>query len=109
MKIYIKDVLLADKVKIADNFFLRLRGLLGKKSLNSGEGLLLINCPSIHCLFMKFTIDAVYLSDNMMVLDKETIQPWRIGKRVKGTCHILELSKDKAKALRQGDILIIEK
>ena len=41
---------MADKVKLADSFFKRFIGLMGKKTLNSGEGLLL-NTASIVLLF----------------------------------------------------------
>lgn len=83
---------LASKVKTANTFILRLKGLIGKKELEDGEGLLLMGCPSIHCFFMKISIDAVYLSRDMTVLGVETLSPWKIGKRIKGTAHVLELS-----------------
>lgn len=83
---------IASNVKIADSFFTRFKGLMGKKSLRNGEGLLLKNCSSIHCFFMKIPIDAVYLSKDMTVLGVETLPPWRIGCRVKKTTHVLELA-----------------
>lgn len=108
MKIYVNDVLLVDEVKIADTFLLRLKGLLGKRKIKSNEGLLLMNCPSVHCFFMKFPIDAIYLSDTMTVLYKETIEPWRIGKTVKKTAHILELYRGRRKLVAVGDKITIE-
>lgn len=107
MKIYVNNLLLADEVKIADNFILRLKGFLGKKSINKGEGILLMNCPSIHCFFMKFPIDTVYISSNMTVLYKETIHPWKLGKIIKNTAHILELSKDCADSIMVGDKITV--
>lgn len=87
---------IADKVKTADSFLSRFIGLMGKKSLDDGEGLLLLKCSSIHCFFMKIPIDAVYLSGDMKVLYKETVFPWRLGKIVRGAKHILELGEGKA-------------
>jgi uncharacterized membrane protein (UPF0127 family) len=84
--------LLANKVKLAATFFSRFKGLMGKSQLEDGEGLLLTNCRSIHCFFMKMSIDAVYLSKDMTVLAVETLAPWSIGRQVKHTAHVLELA-----------------
>lgn len=91
MVVTCKNQIMADHVKLADTFFLRFLGLMGKKELASGEGLLLRNCPSVHCFFMKFPIDAVYLSRDMTVLYTETLEPWKLGKLVKKAAHVLEL------------------
>ena len=100
------DTIIADKLIIADSFLSRLKGLMGRKSLEAGEALLLINCSSIHCFFMKITIDAVYLSEDMTVLDIETLPPWRIGKHVKNAAHVLEMSAGSA-MVSKGDKLRI--
>ena len=100
------DRILADHVRIANTFMTRLKGLMGKKSLDNGEGLLLLNCPSIHCFFMKMTIDAVYLSKDMTVLDTETLAPWKIGKYVKNTAHVLELAAGAAR-VSKGEIITL--
>ena len=93
---------LASPAYIADSFFRRLRGLMLKKELPRGEGLLLVNCPRIHCFFMRFPIDAVYLDARMFVTGVETIAPWHLGKRIRGTRHTLELEAGKGKELRPG-------
>ncbi len=108
MVIYCGNKIVADKVSAADNFKKRFWGLMGKKSISPSEGLLLLNCPSIHCFFMKFPIDAVYLSVNMAVLDLETITPGHIGKRVKNAAHVLELPGGSASdKIKKGDFLEI--
>ena len=48
-------------VKVADGFFSRLRGLLGKPGLAREEGLLIIPCNSIHTFGMAFSIGALFL------------------------------------------------
>ncbi len=45
---------------IADSPLLRMRGLLGRSSLAADEGLLVRPAGSIHMLFMRFAIDAVF-------------------------------------------------
>jgi len=108
MVVMYNNKLLANQVAIADTFNKRLKGLLGKSSINIEEGLLLKNCSSIHCFFMRFTIDAVYLSENMTVIEKETIKPWKIGKIVKNTIHVLELKEGASQDVKIGDTLLFK-
>lgn len=107
MVVMCEDRVLASRVRVAENFITRFKGLMGENSLTDGEGLLLFDCPSVHCFFMKISIDAVYLSKNMTVLGVETLSPWSIGKHVKGTAHVLELAAGKA-AVSAGDVLKIQ-
>ena len=105
MKLYVNDKLLSGNIKSADSFITKLIGLLNEKSLDKNEGLLLTNCSGIHCFFMKFTIDAVYLSKDMKVIYKETVKPWRTGKFVRNCTHILELPEGMAKDIEIGDYI----
>jgi len=50
-----------ERCLLAETPLARLRGLLGRSGLSSGEGLLLRPAGSIHTAFMRFTIDAVFL------------------------------------------------
>ncbi len=105
--VYCTNMILADKVCIADGFIKRFFGLMGKKSLANGEGLLLLNSPSIHCFFMKIPIDAIYLSKDMKVLGTETVKPWHIGKHCRKTVHVLELKEGSASKVNVGDTIYI--
>ena len=93
------------KVEQADNFLNRFFGLMGRKTLAKDEGLLLSPCSSIHTFCMKFTIDVVYLDNNNIVLDKETIRPWKVGKIVSKTKKVLELSEGMSNNINKGDLL----
>lgn len=95
-------VLRAGPVYIADTFRARFRGLMLRKSLIPGEGLLLRDCSAIHCCFMRFPIDVVYLDGDMNVVDVETVRPWRLGKCLRGVKHVLELEQGGAAELRPG-------
>ncbi len=65
------------QLEIADGFFSRLRGLMGRKKLPQGQGLLLSPCNSIHMLFMRFSIDAVYVDENFVVKKiVRNLRPW---------------------------------
>ncbi|MEI7880862.1 MAG: DUF192 domain-containing protein, partial [bacterium] len=46
---------------VADTFWKRSIGLMGKPGLKAGQGLLLSPCGSIHTCFMRFPIDIIFL------------------------------------------------
>ena len=54
-------------VKVADSFFSRLLGLMGKKEMKDNQALLITKCNSIHTFFMRFNMDAVFVDKNMVV------------------------------------------
>src|SRR5919197_3645339 len=88
--------IVCERCVVADSFRLRLRGLLGRKSLGGDEGLLLVGSPSIHTSFMKFPIDALFLDRELEVIAvKPELGPWRISSRWKAK-HILELRAGEA-------------
>ncbi len=55
--------LLADRVEIADGTWSRLRGLIGRSSLDAGEGLLLTPCQAVHMYGVRFAVDVVFLDE----------------------------------------------
>jgi uncharacterized protein len=58
----------AESVTVADSTMRRLRGLLGKRDLQSGHGILLRPAWSIHTAFMRFPIDVVFLDADQVVI-----------------------------------------
>ena len=65
------------QIEVADSFCTRLRGLMGRKSLEEGHGLLIAPCSSIHMCFMRFAIDAVYISRDYEILKIVSgLRPW---------------------------------
>ena len=65
------------KMMVADNFILRLRGLMFQKSLPSATGLLLSPCNSVHMCFMGFAIDVVYLDKEFNIIKVvKNLRPW---------------------------------
>lgn len=69
-----------------------MRGLLGRKSLPQGEGVLLRPAGSIHTFFMRFPIDAVFVADDGTVVGIEReLKPWRTARR-SGAKAVLELA-----------------
>ena len=69
-----------ERCVLADTALARMRGLLGRRALPSGEGLLLRPASSIHMAFMRFAIDAVFLDSNGRVLKvARDLKPWRMA------------------------------
>lgn len=97
--LWLGNACLLEEVLLADTFWLRLKGLLGRKEIFDQEGLLLLDCRAIHCFFMKCSIDAIYLNAQGEILHIETLQPWQLGAKVKGTAHILEMAAGRASHL----------
>jgi uncharacterized membrane protein (UPF0127 family) len=93
-----------ERCHLAESTFARLRGLLGRSSLPSGEGMLLRPAASIHTAFMRFAIDAVFLDRSNQVLKvASAMRPWRATGCV-GARAVLELPAGEAarRGLRPG-------
>jgi uncharacterized membrane protein (UPF0127 family) len=89
---------------LAETMFTRLRGLLGRKGLAVGEGLLLRPASSIHTAFMRFTIDAVFIDrENRIVKVAAELRPWRMA-ACRGSRAVLELPAGEAarRGMRPG-------
>jgi hypothetical protein len=69
-----------------------MRGLMGRRGLPAGEGLLISPAPAIHTAFMRFPIDALFLDRDLLVLDiVERLGPWRFASK-RHARFVLELS-----------------
>jgi uncharacterized protein len=68
--------------QIADGFFRRGRGLLGRTDLPRGQGMLIRPTWSVHTAFMRFAIDVVFLDEELTVLKvARRLRPWRAAAR----------------------------
>jgi uncharacterized membrane protein (UPF0127 family) len=75
-----RQVVLADRVEVADHGATRRKGLLGRDGLPTGEGLWIVPCESVHTFGMKFPIDLVYLDRNKKVKKVvHAVPPWRLS------------------------------
>jgi uncharacterized protein len=71
---------LATHAAVANTSQTRRTGLLKHTSLPAGEGLYIVPCESVHCFFMKFTIDVVYVNKKKQVVKTvKQLKPWRIS------------------------------
>ena len=89
------------KIQKADTFFKRLRGLIGKKNLPQGHGLMIVPCNSIHMLFMSFDIDAVFIDKNFTIKKiSEDVKTWTGFAFCKGADAVIELTAGEAARLK---------
>lgn len=80
-----------ERCLIAESAWLRTKGLLGRRELPDGEGILLRPASSIHMAFMRFPIDAVFLAKDLTVLKVvRDLAPWRMAAKFRAH-SVLEL------------------
>lgn len=96
---------------LANTFRTRLFGLLGRKSLDPGSGLLIKPSSGVHTFGMSFPIDIVSLDKNLRVLGAfENTGAWTIRGLGMKTRSVLELPAGRIRECRiePGDQLIVE-
>lgn len=100
--------IICNSCDVADNFLKRFIGLMGKKELKDGEGLLIKPCKSVHMFFMRFKIDIIFLDHDLKVIKIiEGLKSWNISPYVKESYYVLELPHDiiSNKDINIGNIL----
>jgi len=114
--------LIADRCVVGDSFMVRLRGLIGKKNLDTREALWLPRCSSIHMWFMKIPIDVIFLkkiknknSENKIYFKisslRSDVKPWKIlPLQDLFSSDVIELKAGQINKLniKKGDTLCIE-
>jgi uncharacterized membrane protein (UPF0127 family) len=101
----------ASTVWVADTFFARTRGLLGRPPLQPGQGLLLWPCSGVHTFFMTSAIDVVFLDHSGVVVAlAERLRPFRVTPLFREALATLELPPGEvaARGLLVGQHLIVE-
>jgi uncharacterized membrane protein (UPF0127 family) len=94
---------------VAESAWLRTKGLLGRRELPDGEGILLRPASSIHMAFMRFPIDAVFLAKDLTVLKVvRDLAPWRMASRFRAHA-VLEIPAGtcERRGVREGDKLVL--
>jgi uncharacterized protein len=100
-----------ERCLVADRMLPRMKGLLGRRELASGEGMVIRPAPSIHTFFMRFPIDAVFLARDGEVLKvAHEIKPWRI-RSARRAHSVIELAAGEAKrrGVSPGDRLLFDR
>ena len=89
-----RERFVATNVAVADSYFRRLVGLLGKtkKWARPGQGLWIIPSHGVHTLGMLFPIDLIFLDREKNVVHvEEHVKPFRISRVSIRTHSVLEL------------------
>jgi uncharacterized protein len=97
------------EVDVAASRATRRRGLLGRESLGSTEGLLLSPCKAVHTVGMRFPIDVIFIDrDGRVVRIVPALAPWRIAMSARAKA-VIELAAGQAAAsdIRIGDLLYL--
>ena len=91
---------LADRLENGSSFWAKFMGLMGRAALPDGDGLWLPGENGIHMLFMRFSIDVVFVAppssggdgSRRVLSVRRAVSPWRgVVWRVGGAKGVLEL------------------
>jgi len=99
---------LAKDVVLADTPVRRIIGLLGNKLLSDGQAMIIAPCNCIHTLFMRFSIDVLFVDKNNKVVKVlEQLAPFRLSSVYWKSQKVIELpcGKIKSTQTQDGDIL----
>jgi len=81
-----------ERLEVAESAWQRMRGLLGRKGMPAGSGLLIRKCRAIHTIGMVFSIDLLFLDRDGVVLGRaENVGPWSTAAGPRGTRSVLEM------------------
>jgi len=88
------------KVKVADNFWTRSKGLMFKKNIKEDEGMFFVfnkDCFPKFCMFgMCFPLDIIWINSKNRIVDitknaKPSLNPWKIYKPAEACKYVLEV------------------
>jgi uncharacterized protein len=97
-----------ERCVLAETFWLRLRGLMGRASLPPDEGMLFRGTGEIHMFFMRFAIDAVFCDRELRVVKiQRGLKPWRLA-AARGASVVVELAAGAADGIESGDQLALD-
>jgi uncharacterized membrane protein (UPF0127 family) len=103
-----RDVTLVERPEIARSIWSRCLGLMGRRGLGPGEGLILEPGNGIHMFFMRFPIDAIFVDRDWRVLHiAHGIRPWRISRIVRRSRRVIEVPAGvcRSTGTSKGDVL----
>ena len=78
-----REIVDLPRIKICNTFGTRLRGLMFRRTLGTGEGILLVGArdqrldSAIHMLFVPFDLAVIWINSNLQVADKVLAKAWR--------------------------------
>lgn len=87
-----RNQVLAEQCELARTFWTRLKGLMGRRELGAGAGLLIYPEWSVHTFFMRFPIDVLFVdTDNRVMGVQAAMPPNRPFAGAWGARYVVEL------------------
>ena len=100
---------LAERAELADNYWTRFMGLMGRRELGAGAGLVLKPGGGIHMWFMRIPLDVIHVDKHDRVTHVlRGIKPWRMGPLFVGGKLAIELPVGAASQTQVKDEILIE-
>lgn len=87
-----RGIEIGDRVRVADRWWPRLRGMIGHPEPGPGEGLLIHPCQGVHMHWMRYALDVAFLDEeDRVVALYHGLKPWRFSKTHKDAVCAVEL------------------
>ena len=100
---------LAERAELADSAWRRFFGLMGRRDLPAGGGLVLKPGGAIHMFFMYLPLDVLHVDRAGRVTHVvRGLRPWRLGPLFVGGALTIELPAGMANHTQPGDEIAIE-
>lgn len=106
-----RGTVLASRARLASSYAARFFGLMGRKMVEDGGGILLTKTASIHSCFMRFRFDAVFIDrENRVVKVVPAMRQWWLAFGGRGAKDVIELPAGVAErtGTQAGDLLSFE-
>ena len=86
-----QGTIVADRVRLADTFWQRLKGLLGTRILPLGHGLIIKPCNSVHTFGMDYPIDVLFVDgDHCIIKIVDNMLPGKVSMATRSK-YVVEL------------------
>jgi uncharacterized protein len=104
-----REEVLAERAELATSHWDRFWGLMGRRELPPGSGLVLQPGGGIHMWFMRIPLDVIHVDNSDRVTHVlRGIKPWRFGPLFVGGKVAIELPAGAAASTRVGDEIVVE-
>jgi uncharacterized membrane protein (UPF0127 family) len=100
---------LAERAELASSHWSRFWGLMGRRELPAGSGMVFEPGGAIHTCFMRLSIDVLHIGrDDRVTHVLRGIRPWRFGPLFVGGWRTVELPAGTAVESQPGDEIGVE-
>ena len=79
------------EIRVANTFWKRLKGLIGKSVLGEDQGLFFPRCSQVHTWGMRFPIDVVWIDRTGKIEEIESLAPWKVSRYHKNAYGCIEV------------------